>query len=68
VLDRCLLMGDPLDHEMDCVTCLIMQKILSDEIEDEELLDFAIENLSEMMGYSTKETLIKRIVQNSNLH
>ena len=38
-------------EEMDIDTCLIVQEILSDEIEDEEFLDFAIDNLSEMMGY-----------------
>ena len=36
---------------MDCDTCLIMQEILSDEIDDMEFLEFAIENFSEMMGY-----------------
>ncbi len=30
---------------MDCDTCLVMQEILSDEIEDEEFFEFAIENL-----------------------
>jgi hypothetical protein len=30
---------------MDCDTCLIIQEILSDEIEDEDLLNFAIDNL-----------------------
>ena len=28
-----------------------MQEILSDEIDDEEFLEFAIENLREMFGY-----------------
>jgi hypothetical protein len=36
-------------EEMDCDTCLIMQEILCDEIEDEELLDFAIDNLEELL-------------------
>ncbi len=35
-------------EEMDCDTYLKMQEILSDEIEDEEFFDFAIDNLSEM--------------------
>ncbi len=38
-------------EEMDCDTCLIMQEILSDEIEDEEFLEFAIENLEELYSY-----------------
>ncbi len=38
-------------EEMDCDTCLKMQKILSDEIDDEEFLEFAIDNFSEMFGY-----------------
>ncbi len=37
--------------ETDCDTCLIMQEILSDEIEDEEFLAFAIVNHSELFGY-----------------
>ena len=48
-------------EEMDCDTCLIMQEILSDEIEDEEFFDFAIDNLSEMMGYIAKGNLNIRI-------
>ncbi len=35
-------------EDMDCGTCLIMQGILSDEIDDSEFLGFAIDNLSEM--------------------
>ena len=35
-------------EEIDCDTCLKMQEILSDEIEDTEFLEFAIENFSEM--------------------
>ena len=38
-------------EEMDCDTCLIMQEILSDEIEDTEFLEFAIENLEELFSY-----------------
>jgi hypothetical protein len=37
--------------EIDCDNCLIMQEILSDEIEDEEFLNFAIENLDELSSY-----------------
>jgi hypothetical protein len=33
-------------EEMDCDTCLVMQEILSDEIEDEEFLEFAKGNLN----------------------
>ncbi len=32
-------------------TCFKMQEILSDEIDDPEFLEFAIENYSEMFGY-----------------
>ncbi len=38
-------------EDMDCDTCLKTQEILSDEIDDEEFLEFAIENISEMFGY-----------------
>ncbi len=38
-------------EDMDCDTCLKTQKILSDEIDDPEFLEFAIENYSEMFGY-----------------
>ncbi len=38
-------------EEMDCDTCLKTQEILSDEFDDEEFLNFAIENYSEMFGY-----------------
>ncbi len=38
-------------EEMDCDTCHKTQEILSDEIDDEEFLNFAIENYSEMFGY-----------------
>ena len=47
--------------EMDCDTCLIIQEILSDEIEDEELLDFAIDNLEELLSYIAKGNLNIRI-------
>ncbi len=38
-------------EDMDCDTCLKMQEILSDEIDDPEFLEFAIENLSELLSY-----------------
>ncbi len=38
-------------EEMDCDTCFKKQKILRDEIDDREFLDFAIDNFSEMFGY-----------------
>jgi hypothetical protein len=37
-------------EEMDCDTCLIVQEILSDEIEDEAFLEFAIENLIKLIS------------------
>jgi hypothetical protein len=46
---------------MDCDTCLIIQEILSDEIEDEELLDFAIDNLEELLSYIAQGNLNIRI-------
>ncbi len=47
--------------EIDCDTCLIMQEILSDEIDDPEFLEFAIENLSELASYIAKGNLNIRI-------
>jgi hypothetical protein len=47
--------------EMDCDTCLIMQEILSDEIEDEEFFEFAIDNLEELTSYIIKGNLNIRI-------
>ena len=47
--------------EIDCDTCLIMQEILSDEIEDEEFLNFAIDNLEELTSYIIKGNLNIRI-------
>ncbi len=38
-------------EEMDCDTCFKMQEILSDEINDPEFLEFAIDNFCEMFGY-----------------
>ncbi len=48
-------------EEMDCDTCLIMQEILSDEIDDPEFLEFAIENLDELFSYITNGYLNIRI-------
>ncbi len=39
-------------EEMDCDTWFRMQEILSDEIDDLEFLEFAIVNISEMMGFA----------------
>ncbi len=44
-------------EEMDCDTCLKMQEILRDEIDDPEFLGFAIDNLSEMFEYIAQENL-----------
>ncbi len=38
-------------EEMDFHTCFEMQKILSDEIDDTEFLEFTIENFDEMFSY-----------------
>ena len=46
--------------EMDCDTCLIIQEILSDEIDDPEFLEFVVDNFSEMMGYRERQAQIKR--------
>ena len=48
-------------EKMDCDACLIMQEILSDEIEDEEFLEFAIENLEELTSYLINGNLNIRI-------
>ena len=37
-------------EDMDCDTWLKMQEILSDEIDDSEFLEFAIENLEELLS------------------
>jgi hypothetical protein len=47
--------------EMNCDTCLILQEILCEEIEDEEFLNFAIDNLDELLSYIAKGNLIIRI-------
>ena len=46
---------------MDCDTCLIMQEILRDEIEDEEFLNFAIDNLEELFSHIINGKLNIRI-------
>jgi hypothetical protein len=38
-------------EERDCETCLKIQEILCDEIDDEEFLHFAIDNLEELCSY-----------------
>ena len=48
-------------EEMDCDTCLKMQEILIDEIDDEEFLEFAIENLDELFSYIINGILNIRI-------
>ncbi len=48
-------------EEMDCDTCLKMQEILRDEIQDTEFLNFAVENISELFGYLATGRLNIRI-------
>ncbi len=47
-------------EKMDCDTCLIMQEILSDEIDDTEFLEFVIENLDELFSYIINGNLNNR--------
>ncbi len=47
--------------EKDCDTYLIIQEILCDEIEDVELLNFAIDNMEELLSYIAKGNLNIRI-------
>jgi len=48
--------------EINCDTLFKMQKqILTDEIEDEEFLEFALENFSEMMRYVAQGNVNIRI-------
>ena len=47
--------------EMDCDTCLILQEILCDEIEDEEFFEFAVDNLDNLLSYIAKGNLNIRI-------
>ncbi len=49
-------------EEMDCDTCLKTQEILSDEIDDEEFLEFAIDHYSEMFGYINTGRIYIRII------
>ncbi len=51
--------------EMDCDTCLKMLVILSDENKDKGHLDFAIENLEELLSYIVKGNLNIRIHRDS---
>ena len=51
-------------ENMDCDTCIKMQEILCDEIEDEEFLSFAIDNLEELSSYITNGKLNIRIHRN----
>jgi hypothetical protein len=53
-------------EKMDCDTCLVMQEILCDEIEDEEFLNFAIDNLEELLSYILKRNLNIRIHRDIN--
>ncbi len=48
-------------EEMDCDTCLKTQEILCDEIDDEEFLGFAIDNLDELISYIINGNLNIRI-------
>ena len=48
-------------EEMDCDTCLVMQEILSDEIDDTEFLEFAIDNLDELFTHIINGNLNIRI-------
>ncbi len=43
-------MEDANTDEMDCNTCIIIQGILCDEIEDDEILGFAIDNREELLS------------------
>ncbi len=47
--------------EIDCDTCFKMQEILSDEIDDPEFLEFAIENLDELFSHIINGKLNIRI-------
>ncbi len=47
--------------EIDGNTCLIIQGILCNEIEDDELLGFAIDNMEELLSYIVKGNLNIRI-------
>ena len=51
-------------EKIDCDTRLIVKEILSDEIEDEEFSDFAIDNLEELLSYIVKGNLNIRTHRN----
>ena len=51
-------------EDMDCDTCIKMQEILSDEIDNPEFLEFAIDNLSELASYIAKGNVNIRIHRN----
>ncbi len=52
-------------EEMDCDTAFKMQRqIFTDKIEDEEFLEFATENFSEMFWYIVRGILNIRIQRN----
>ncbi len=51
-------------ENMDCDTCLKMQEILSEEIDNPEFLEFAIDNLSELASYIAKGNVNIRIHRN----
>ncbi len=48
-------------EDLDCNTCLKMQEILSDEIDDPEFLNFAIDNFSVLFSYIDSGNLNIRI-------
>ncbi len=48
-------------EDMDCDTCLKTQEILCDEIDDEQFLEFAIDNLDELISYIINGNLNIRI-------
>ncbi len=50
--------------EIDCDTCFNMQEILSDEIDDTEFLEFAIDNFEELFSYIINGNLNIRIHRN----
>ncbi|MFQ5685705.1 MAG: hypothetical protein ACE5GV_03505 [Candidatus Scalindua sp.] len=51
-------------ENMDCDICIKMQEILCGEIEDEEFLSFAIDNLEELSSYIINGKLNIRIHRN----
>lgn len=51
-------------EDMDCDTCIKMQEILSDEIDNPEFFEFAIDNLSELASYIANGNVNIRIHRN----